>query len=60
MVVMDSGGVGRASKTMCNRSGLAIVSSHGVGLESAPLSWSHSYFPMLLLLVLFPPLWVQL
>ena len=35
---MDSDGVGRASETVCSRSGLAIVSLHGVGLESAPLS----------------------
>ena len=35
---MDSDGVGCASETVCSRSGLAIVSSHGVGLESALLS----------------------
>ena len=35
---MDSDGVGGASETVCSRSGLAVVSSHGIGLEPAPLS----------------------
>ena len=35
---MDSDGVGRASETVCSRSGLAIFFSHGVGLDSASLS----------------------
>ena len=35
---MDSDDVGRASEAVCSRSGLTIISSHGVGLESVPLS----------------------
>ena len=35
---MDSDGGGRASETVCSSSGLAVVSSRGVGLESSPLS----------------------
>ena len=38
MVAMDSDGVGHASEAVCNRSGLAIVASHGVGCKSALLS----------------------
>ena len=38
MFAMDSDGVGRASETVCSRSVLVTVSSHGVGLESGPLS----------------------
>ena len=34
---MESDGVERASETVYSRSRLAIVSSHGVGLGSAPL-----------------------